>query len=315
MNNRLLQPKDLPNSLWRSSANTLVLPATLTNIYEQMLKDNGLHTTALSSNTDDGPVGGINKEDSDRHFATRFSGSAARTQLSILDPKNDLSNASDLFVKAFSGGTVGLLDIPSGAGAATIDLMLTIACLRKSGVLPRQPLTVKLVCGDLSPHARSYASEMLQAISDDLIEQSICVHEESLEWDVCDAESTTAILHRWMEHAPDCREYFVVMANFSGFLQRDSKFNKAKPQLDEVIRWAAQRRSTVIWIEPQTNVVTNGFIPRISKWFESKLPRSFKMLWDNSSDALKSQCRYQHPVKSHSPRVNLTLIQLEASES
>lgn len=314
MNRRLLQPNDLPVELWLASEDTLVLPSPLSKVYEQMLKDKGLYETALDNEGDDGPVGGIKQEDADKHFATRFSGSAARTQLSLLDPKNHLGNASDLFVKAFSGGTVGLLDIPSGAGAATTNLLLTVATLRQTGVLPRQHLTVRLVCGDVSPHARSYASEMLQTISGVLMDQNIHVDVLSVEWDVCDAESTTSILHSWMQHAPSCREYFVIMANFSGFLQGCGKMKEAMPQLNEVIRWAAQRRSSVIWLEPQTNEVTKGFIPRIWKWFESGLPKTFRRLWDEKADALKSRCQFKHPLKACSRRVHLTLIRLEASE-
>ena len=314
MSDRLLQPNDLPEELWDSSDSALVLPKELAKVYEQMLRSKGLYNDALNNNSDEGPVGGISQEDTKKHFASRFSGSVARMQLSILDPKDELGNASDLFVKAFSGGTVGLLDIPAGAGAATIDLLLTVAVLRERGVLPRQSLTVKLVSGDISEYARSYASEMLAKTIKVLNDQNIYVNEHSIKWDVCDADSTTGILHEWMKHAPDCREYFVVMANFSGFLQSQGKFDAAKAQLEEVFRWAGKRRSTVLWLEPDTNTVVNNFIPRIKKWFTSKLPVAFKRLWTKTSDALTSNCLFQHPIKDHNPRVNLTLIRLEVSE-
>lgn len=314
MNNRLLQSQDLPEALWSSSDGALVLPDALAEVYKQLLKDKGLYEEALNNDSDDGPVGGIKKADTEKHFASRFSGSAARTQLSILDPHNELGNASDLFVKAFSGGTVGLLDVPSGAGAASLDLLLTVATLREHNTIPRQPLTVKLVSGDISEHARSYASEMLEEVKSTLNKQGIFVDEVSVYWDVCDADSTTGVLHEWMKHAPDCREYFVVMANFSGFLQSQGKFESAKAQLEEVIRWAGQRRSTVLWLEPQTNIVAESFIPRVWNWFSSKLPNTFRCLWDSTADVLKSHCRFLHPIKDGIPRVHLTLIRLEATE-
>ncbi|MDD2599333.1 MAG: hypothetical protein PHO37_08925 [Kiritimatiellae bacterium] len=315
MSERYLQPKDMPDNLWLSSSGTLVLPDALVNVYEKMLKKKGLYEVAKEKDSEEeGVVGGITEDDTKTHFATRFSGSAARTQLSMLDPKNELGNASNLFIKAFSGGTVGLLDIPSGAGAAAITILLTIASLREKGLLPRQRLVVKLVSGDVSEHARLYASEMLGGIIAHLEAQSIYVEEKSIEWDVCGAESTSAVLYEWMQHATNCHEYFVVMANFSGFLQSSGKLKKATPQLDEVIRWAAQRRSTVIWLEPQTNTVTKNFFPCVLKRFTDKLPRAFKKLWDETADFLKSHCTYIHPIKNYKPRVKVSLIRLEASD-
>jgi len=311
---RLLQPKDLPEELWLPSDEMLVLPEALTQIYKQMLESKGLYDDALNNDSDEGPVGGVSKEDTEKHFASRFSGSAARTQLSILDPHNELGNASNLFIQAFSGGSVGLLDIPSGAGAASIDLLLSVATLREQGIVPRQPLFVKLVSGDISEHARAYATEMLSGVSDVLKEQCIYVEERSVSWDVCDADSTTSVLHEWMKHAPDCREYFVVMANFSGFLQSQGKFQKSTPQLEEVFRWAGQRRSTVLWLEPQTKKVTENFIPRIRNWFASKLPAVFSKLWEQSSVPPTSRCNLRHPFKEYNPRVTLTLIELKVSE-
>jgi len=312
MSNRLLRSVDLPNELW--SADTLFLPDALNQVYEQMLKAKGLYEDAKKKDPEDGPVGGIKESDTKKHFVSRFSGSAARMQLAMLDPKKELSNSSDLFIKAFSGGTVGLLDIPSGAGAATIDLLLTVSKLREKGMLPRQPLTVKLVCGDISEHARLYAVEMIDGIRDHLRKQGICVCEQAIHWDVCDSESTTTLLHEWMTHAPDCREYFVVLANFSGFLQSSGKFKEANLQLDEIFRWAGQRRSTVIWLEPQTNTAIEGLIPRISSWFDKKLPKVFRKLW-KAEEHLRSDCKYRHPIKGIFPKVHLSLIRLEASES
>jgi len=313
MSSRLLQPADLPEMLWVSAEQSLILPKILSLVYINMLRSKGLYEMALESNTDEGPVGGLSEEDTKRHFARRFTGSTARTQLAILDPKNELNNASDLFVKTFSGGTVGLLDIPSGAGAATIDLLTTIAVLRQQEILPRQPLYIKLLCGDISESARSYASEMLENIMDFLNRESIYVDEKSVNWDVCDAESTTNILHAWMTHAPNCQNYFVIMANFSGFLQTNGKLKEAKLQLEEIFRWAATRRSIVVWLEPQTNEVINNFMPRIIKWISEKIPKIFRSSSNPTPKEQQSSCLCKHPLKGTTYRVSANLIRLEVS--
>ena len=314
MAERLLKPSDLPDTLWRSGESMLVLPADLRRAYCRMLEDKGLMEAARNATADDGPVGGIKEEDTRRHFATRFASSSARVQLASLDPKDSLRNASDLFLKAFSGGRIGLLDIPCGAGAASAALLGCIMELRKAKVLPREPLEVFLIYGDISIYAREYAGELLTEMRAELEREGILVREKAMPWDVLNAESTTDILHAWMDWARDCHEYFVIMANFSGFLQGEGKFNDAKAQLDEIIRWAGTRRSSVLWIEPQTNMAVKGLIPRVLKWLGLKLPSRFMPTWAPETSIALSDAIFQHPVKpDYRPLVQLNLIRLEAS--
>jgi len=315
MTKRLLMTSDLPGTLWQLTDGMLVLPAALSSVYCTMLMDKNLMHQARNADSDEGPVGGVKEEDTRRHFASRFSGSSARVQLAVLDPKDHLRNTSDLFVKAFSGGKIGLLDVPCGAGAASAALLGCIAELRKAKVLPREPLEVFLVCGEISTYARSYAEELLDGMGKELEREGIWIKKKSVPWNVLDAESTTSILYAWMDWARDCREYFVVMANFSGFLQGQGKLNDAKPQLDEIIRWAASRRSSVFWIEPQTNLAVKGLIPRILAWFGLRLPSRFRQQWGTEKSIAGSDALFQHPVRVDSrPPVRLSLIRLEASE-
>lgn len=245
MGKRLLLPSDLPGTLWTHDEQ-LMIPNAVSDVYKAKLVSKGLLELAQNEDSGDGPVGGIKEEDTQRHFATRFSASTARSQLAVLDPMDELSNASDLFMKAFAGGTIGLLDIPCGAGAASVSTLATVAALREAEVVPRHPLVVKLVAGDVSEYACAYASEMIDGIRDALAQQAVYVDAKVIPWDVLDRESTTAAIHTWMQWAQNCREYFVILANFSGFLQGQDKFKKAQAQLGEVFRWAAQQRSTVI---------------------------------------------------------------------
>ncbi len=315
MYSRLLHSSDLPECLWQPEQDCLHIPEVISKIYEQMLEEKELLELARNDTSTDGPVGGVTEDATNKHFATRFSASVARTQLTILDPKEDLRNVSDLFIQAFSGGTISLLDIPCGAGAASACLLGTIAALREAHVVPRQPLIVKLLCGDLSWYARDYAENLIAGMQNTLRCQAIFVEARFTPWNVLDPFSTSGLLYDWMEFARGCREYFIVTANFSGFLQKENKLNEAKPQLSEVFRWAEKRRSTVMWLEPKTNEAVEGLWPRVFKLFKGILPPLFRSDRKDDKCLLSSECRYRHPIISNcTPRVNLTLTRLEVNE-
>lgn len=315
MAERILRNSDIPQTLWRSEDDLLFLPEPVSVQYRSTLEAEDLLSLALAGGDENGPVGGVTEDAARAHFAHRFAASAARTQLAVLDPKNSLRNVSDLFMKAFSGGRIGLLDVPCGAGAASLDILATVASLRAQGIIPRQPLEVQLVAGDISDHARQYACDMLAGVRPNLLRQGVTVRDRLIKWDVLDAESTTEVLHSWMEWAHGCREYFVVVANFSAFLEHSGNFSRAGPQLDEVFRWAAQRRSVVMWLEPQTRKAAKGLWPRLLAWFRKKLPRLFSRLWDLAEGAMGSSSKYNHPIREgHTPPVRLGLMRLDASD-
>ena len=166
MTGRFLKPKDVPKSLWDGD-NLLSLPQPLRDAYHKTLKTKGLLEEALKASPQ-GSIGGESAEETDQHIAHRFDGSCARVELAVLDPKDELSDASDHFVRAFSGGCVRLLDIPCGSGAASAALLTTVAELRRKKIIPREPLEVFLTGGDISDTARCNAdlvfSELQQAL-------------------------------------------------------------------------------------------------------------------------------------------------------
>ena len=314
MSSRLLLTTDIPRTLWDADTQCLTIPRSLADAYQSVLSERNLLEAANDNVIDDGPVGGITEADTHKHFAHRFASSAARTQLALLDPDDVLCNVSNQFVRAFAGGHVGLLDLPCGAGAASLDLLATIAALRQSGAIPRQPLYVHLLAADISKPARDIFLQLAERIRADLASQGIILYIKPESWDALDSESTTQVLDSWLKWATSCSEHFVLLANFSGFLQRDGKFRDAQPQLHEVMRWVAQQNSTLVWIEPQTNTATQHFLPRLLGWLNGKLPRRFREGWHPGEADLSAEARYQHPIKSDCrPTVRLVLIRLEAA--
>jgi hypothetical protein len=135
------------------------------------------------------------------------------------------------------------------------------------------------------------------------------------EWDILDPTSTTRLLHRWMQHTGSCHDHFLLVANCSGFLHDAGKFKEAKIQLEELFRWAAERRSTVAWLEPQTGKAMKGMWPIILKKLGSVFGRFISPDRTVPETPLCSEGRFQHPLQaSVQCDVRLSLTRLARTE-
>jgi len=312
MNNvsRLIRSEDLPPQLYEHDNKCLRFAPSLTSGYRNVLAARGILEAAIAA-VHESEIGGAAAHEAERHFMTAYSGSCARIKLAMLDPQELLQEASNVFIRAFAGGRVGLLDIPCGGGAATAALLCTIAELRAQRILPALPLEVQLVGGDISIDARQYAREIFDAIDPHLRANGIAVSADFQPWDVCDAHSTSAIVHRWMGHAHNCREHFVLTANCSGFLKDGGHFKEAHDQLNEIFRYAILQRSTIAWIEPQTKGAMGShwpqllqrFLPTFAKWFAAP------------SAPLCAESSFIHPLQDgRIYAVRVSLIKLETKQ-
>lgn len=172
MNNRFIKVKDIPACLWCPNSDSMTLPGKVSELWYGLLSKNNLLDLAEQPSPK-GFEGGISKEDTDKHLAWRYNGSCARVLLSMLDPKNELSKVSDAYSSIFSGGKVFLADLPSGSGAAVVTILSVLYELRSNNVLPRHPLEIKIVTGEISEVARGYAYEQLSDLKKVLQEQGI----------------------------------------------------------------------------------------------------------------------------------------------
>lgn len=287
---RLLEPAWLPTSLWAASESALRLPSQIITLYRAKLDQAGLLDLASQRDDKNPPVGGLTKEQTDLHFAQQFDGSVARAQLVLLDPNGELGPSSDMLLKSLSGGRLVLVDIPCGAGAISCSFLSNIAQLREEGILPRIPLHVKVVAGELSDPARRYAREMIDQLAPSLQRQAIRVELVIRSWDALDPVSTSDFVREILRCQEGTKGLLVAIANFSSFLQRDSKFDEAKPQLAELMRYCSGGKGTALWIEPATNLATSdgGLFARILKRITSKLKE-----WIHHSTGTDSDEHYQ----------------------
>ena len=263
---RLIRSEDLPESLWRQSDCVLKLPPELIRAWLALLERHGLRPLAEQQDASGGCIGGISRDATNKHFAWRFTGSSARVQLAMLDPESHMPHVADAFAQIFAGGRVAVADLPCGSGAAVLTILTVLAELRRQGRLPREPLDVVVIGGEISEDARGYAAEGLNEVRETLEAQAISVQSVFLPWDVCNNISNTDLIRQLTIRCNGCAARMLVLANFSGFLQREGKWNDAQPQLNELFRHSRDERSSVVWIEPQMNDVlpqTGGLFSRV----------------------------------------------------
>jgi hypothetical protein len=269
---RLIRKEDLPETLWRQGDRVLILPPDLIRTWLALLDRHNLRALAMQRDGTGGCIGGISREATNKHLAWRFTGSTARVQLAMLDPESHMPNVADAFAQIFSGGRVALADLPCGSGAAAITILTVLAELRRQSRVPREPLDVTIIGGEISADARGYASEGLDEIREALEAQAISVQSVLLPWDVCNDISNTDLIRQLTIHCNGCSARMLVLANFSGFLQHEGKWNDAQPQFDELFRHSRAQRSSVVWIEPHMNEVlpeTGGLFRRVTNWLSN----------------------------------------------
>lgn len=250
---RLLSPALIPSSLWDKTTESLQLPPCLSKAYVAYVDNLGLRKIGTTRSTDGGAVGGLSKENADQHLAQCFDGSVARAMLAVLDPKNQGGMASNTFIKSMAGSTLALTDAPCGAGAAALAFLSTIAELRANAVLPRHPLEIKFIGGELSSHAVDHARKLFSDIQPELEAQAIFLDLKFKEWDVLDKLSNADLVKESAVHGASCSSKLLVIANFNGFLVKERKQKEAQPQLDELLRYASGEQSLAVWIEPDMN--------------------------------------------------------------
>jgi len=314
---RLIPTSELPESLWRKGTNCLILPPLLVSAWQALLEAEGL-TDKANLPVPDNLIGGITKDATNDHLTWRFTGSSARVQMAMLDPLSSLDQISDAFAKTFSGGQVFLADLPCGSGAAVLTILATIAELRRTNKVPRTPLHVTVLGGEISEFARAYATNAITSLLSALEGVGIFVNAEFLKWDACDKFSNADLIKELTLRSQGCGARMIVLANFSGFLQNSGKWNAAKDQFDALFLHSRDVNSCAIWIEPLTNTVTatGGFLSRLVNWFQKvfgALPQQTQLVGDEDQPIYgSSNALAQHPLRpEHQFNSNLAVIRFD----
>ncbi len=310
--NRLIEQKDIPESLWNGKEEMLYLPKNLISNWRNILEQRGLLQQAIEE-TREGDIGGISEEDTHNHFSFRYNGSCARFQLTFLDPKDNLREVSNAFVKSLAGYDVFIADIPSGTGAASLTLLSNIAQLREEKVLPSLPLRVKILAGEISPTAIDIFQESFTEINPFLEENEIHVEFKIQKWDIYDKDSTSQLIKEITLISKDSSDKVLLLANFTGFLERENNWEDVKPQFEEIFRHFSGRSTVAIWLEPNMNMVTKSFWPKIVNWFI----KTFKKLIGSTEDLPieTSEAYYDHGLREITSRVKVAVVKFNTERA
>jgi hypothetical protein len=268
---RVVPVEDLPRTIW--SDGVLHLAPALAAAYRSVVHEHGLLDLAATRDSNRPPVGGVSDADARKHFAQAFDGSCARTTLALIDPKGELCHVADALVALLAGGRVAVLDVPCGAGAFFLSVLGTTAELRARGVVPRQPLDVLVLGGDINDHATEFASKMHAQMTEALQRQAISVRFAAMSWNICDEVSTADLLKRFLTASSDAERSAVVISNFSGFLNSSGNWKKAEPQLKDLFRFCSGENSSAVWLEPQTSAATQTVWGKVIQTAKSRWAR------------------------------------------
>ncbi len=254
---RLLDPADLPSTLWDPESGILYISPTLATAYTSLITRHGLENLAQSRSGKSGPTGGQSADKADEHFAQQFDGSSARVQLALLDPKRKMTPLTNGILKMLAGDKLAVMDAPCGAGAATLAVLGAVVELRAKGVLPREPLDVQLIGRELSYQARNYASELLTELQPHFEQQAVFVEADFDSWDATCEVSTAEFVKCINITSQTYTRMLLLVANFSDFLTSTHNWKQAKPQLGQLFLHASGESNFAAWIEPKMNKVTN----------------------------------------------------------
>jgi hypothetical protein len=304
--------------LWDGGSQTLILPAALASAYQTVIDRNNLRDLAETRNLNDSPIGGITEERTNQHLAQGFDGSVARAQLALLDPKSDLSDASNLYLTTIAGNRVSVTDAPCGAGAAALSFLANVAELRARDILPREPLDVSLIGAELSDPARRYAQELLLAVQPFLESQGIFVEAQFVSWDVTNDLSNTDLINKMTLASANHPNRLLIVANFNGFLEREGKREEAQPRLTELFRFAAGPKSLAVWIEPAMNRAVNegGLLPWLRQLIATVWRRFAADRSPSGAPVLTSSAHFRLPLQPHRrARVGLAVIPIELART
>lgn len=246
------------------------MPSCLSSEYCSRIDTLGLRALAADRPTSKRAIGGATEEESNQHFALMFPTSSGRIIHVFLDPLDRFGGIASFLQTTFADGHISLLDIPCGAGATGATLISLLVELRECGALPRLPLTVTILAGDISTHALKLYEKMISGLAPRARAQAVEVQYSTQTWDATRADSTARLVDRWFNLSSGCEDYVVIVANFSGEAHRQDFFMKIAPNLEQVVGRLYDKNSTFLWVEPRTNQAT-GYLGKVASWLKDRV--------------------------------------------
>jgi hypothetical protein len=282
----------------------MYLPPQYAASYVKCLETYGLYKVSLAGSDNDDIQGGCSKEATLEHFSHRLGVSAGRIEYATIDPNANVVSISEAILSTLSEGQVSLLDIPSGPLVTSLSLLSTIAELRSHGAIPRLPLNVRLTGADCSDEALLVGKKMADDLQPFLKLQGIHLSYQLCLSDATDAESTAKLIEDWFSHSSLAEEFIVCISNFNGALIKAKLLYSFTPNLDHILARLYNKKSTLLWIEPDMVDAKEKLLPRIWDYLRQRLPR---FLDTQGRKSLSVPYRLQNPVSLSHIRSGLTV--------
>ena len=263
----------MPRNLWNN--NTLYQSDELVKVYKNKLIQLSMLDHAENHTEEgNGATGGMNTDETKKHFAERFLTSSARVQFITIDPRGDFGYISRDLQTTFGSGRISILDIPSGTGAGILSLLCNIAELRIDSKLPRLPLYVNIMGGDFSDSALGIYSDLLNEIKEHLETQLIYIEHQTFQWDASNSPSTNLLLRNWLSNEGQYEEFYVLMSAFSGVGKKNYK--SFEDSFTFIQTFISHLPATTIFIEPTTRhskdflEFINELMEKATSWLTGK---------------------------------------------
>jgi hypothetical protein len=196
-----------------------------------------------------------------------------------------MSEMSDLFLSWAAMGSISLIDVPCGAGAATLALVSTLHELRNQSVLPKLPLNITVHGADVSTDALDHFGAMADLIRQKVISSGISLDWNLTEWDATDPVDTSAFMDNTLAGSP--KDLLAIISNFSGTISSLEPFRRS---LEHIIERLSNTKAAVVLIEPKMNSSERyfGAIRRLWEglafWKSSSFRADEYMLWHPIQD-------------------------------
>ncbi len=266
---RILPVEEIPKDLWCDGK--LHSPEELRVTYGEKLKEIGKYELAVEGKPKKTAIhGGVTDDETMEHFIYRFPASCGRMEFVTISPNDVMAEISDSILSTFAQGEVSVLDIPGGTGASMCSLLTTLAVLRTKDVVPKLPLTVRILSGDFSPKANEIHTEMIAKIAPILSDLAISVQHETMLWDATRNDHTAGLIDRWFNISKANSEYVVCVSNFTGALIGAGILDDFKPSMSQIFARLHDKTSTILWIEPASKS-TSKLIGKLLKYLSSAI--------------------------------------------
>jgi hypothetical protein len=264
--------KEIPRELWNN--NILYVPQQLADLYEEILKLNGVYNEALKDyHVGKNYFGGLTDKETIEHFQARYLASSTRVQYLVLNPQGEFTNIQIDTLSILSDGQINILNIPCGTGSDILSLLVMLLVLRGSKLIPTTPLNIRITAGDISTKALEIYGQFLDRAKPIVKQQGIEVEWAKFEWDATRDNTTALVMDHLLDLNSTSKEYLVLICAFSGAGKK--LFNEFEFSLRQIESRLDSKRSTTLWIEPKEG--KDGFLFRagnlynkISGWLKKE---------------------------------------------